>query len=146
MKQNDLARLYAEDEMVRLTSWRGNELEQIFELKDAIYSEEEKNSKKYEVLKSLKDFPNHIAGGHTWLEISRGLLENDSLREQIERFYKEDYEKLLGEKRRIDLISKKPVWLVTRVPELEEMTVYPVMTYYYGKLCIVLLINEVEAV
>lgn len=145
MEQNKWAKIFAQEELEKLISWRGNSLEQIFEIKDEIYSEEKKKSKGFKTLERLKDYPNHIAGGNTWLKVSRGLLENESVVEQIDRFYKDEHKSFIMAMRPGHILTDKPIWIVANIPELEE-AVYPVIAKYAKKDCIILLINEGEAV
>lgn len=145
MEQNKRAKIFAQEELEKLISWRGNSLEQIFEIKDEIYSEEKKKSKGFKTLERLKDYPNHIAGGNTWLRISKGLLENEAIVEQIDKFYKAEYRPFIMAMRPGHILTDKPIWIVANIPELKE-AVYPVIAEYAKKDCIILLINEGEAV
>ena len=143
MEQNKRAKIFAQEELEKLISWRGNSLEQIFEIKDEIYSEEKKKSKGFKILERLKEYPNHIAGGNTWLRISRGLLENETVVEQIDKFYKDEHKSFIMAMRPGHILTDKPIWIVANIPELKE-AVYPVIAEYAKKDCI--LINEGEAV
>lgn len=139
------AEKYAEKEIKNLISWRGNDLEQILSIKENFLPDDKKESKEFKVLQELSLYPNHIAGGSTWLKIMNGILFIEGISEQIKFFYEKQYEEFIEECKKEGEYYEKPLWLVVSSSELKKNIVYPVIAGYGNKKCIVLLINIKEA-
>lgn len=134
---------YAEKELCEAISWRGNSLQQIFDFKDDILGTEEKlENKVFLAISKFKDYPNHIVGGKSWTEISRGVIANVEIQRQIEHFYNDRYQEYLELlKSKGEYTTESPVWLVVKERELNPNTVYPTIAKHKGENLIVLLIN-----
>lgn len=145
-EMNQIAKTYAEEKLANLISWRGNSLQQIYDIKDELYDPARKEEEEFQTLEKLKEFPNYVAGDITWRRINMGVLAQESIRDQVEKFYQEEYSDFLQELKKRPHESEKPILLVGTCEDLEENVVYPLIAKYKGYTdCIVLLINEKEA-
>lgn len=61
------------------------------------------------------------------------------------RWSKDEHKSFIMAMRPGHILTDKPIWIVANIPELKE-AVYPVIAEYAKKDCIILLINEGEAV
>lgn len=142
MLQNEIARQYAENQLqksrvsVRTIRW-------ILQL----YLGQKRSSEEYQALVKVRDYPNYLWGEETLrCIINRGILTNNSLRNQIIDFYKNgEYSRLKQELRKTSYETEAPIWIVTHTKELESDTVYPLIASMgIGKMCIALVINEIN--
>lgn len=141
MKQNEIARQYAAEEIEHEGKWYPQEINSIMKL----FSTKDKSGKDYVVLKSVSEYPNCILSGWTWNRVFGGLLAKDAIRKEIIYFYEHYYssykEKLINGEYETD----KPIWVIIHAEELEPNTIYPlIMDLKDSGSAIVLAINEIN--
>ena len=128
-------------------SWKTNQLDWFVEDELELvktYETVEKVKRNLQVLSNFKseNYPHHILGGSTWKELFSGrfLIENYKAKENIEKFYKNEYKNYLEKTENLE--SRAPVWLIGSYPKLETGEVLPIVIDYNEKKLIVLYINK----
>ncbi len=140
MRQNEIARQYAVQELEHMYGWRSSDVENIMNL----FREDEKEDDEYVALERVVMYPHHILGGWTWGRFMANLLLKETIVQQIDAFYEQSYPEFKSELLQGEYESDKPIWIVIRAKELENNTVYPLITNYAEhNNCIVLAINEI---
>ena len=140
MIQNEIARQYAVQELEHMYGWRSSDSGNIMNL----FREDEKEDAEYLALERVVKYPHHILGGWTWGRFMADLLLKESIIRQLEDFYGYGYLKFREKLFQGEYESDKPIWVVVRAKELENNTVYPLITNYAEhNNCIVLAINEI---
>ena len=140
MKQNEIARQYAVQELEHMYGWRSSDAKNIMNL----FREDEKEDDEYAALERVVMYPHHILGGWTWGRFMADILLKETIVRQISAFYGQSYPKFKEKLLQAEYESDKPIWIVIRAKELEQDTVYPLITNYAEhNNCIVLAINEI---
>lgn len=140
MKQNEIARQYAVQELEHMYGWRSSDAKNIMNL----FREDEKEDDEYAALERVVMYPHHILGGWTWGRFMADILLKETIVRQISAFYGQSYPKFKEKLLHGEYESDKPIWIVIRAKELEQDTVYPLITNYAEhNNCIVLAINEI---
>lgn len=140
VRQNEIARQYAVQELEHMYGWRSNDASSIMNL----FLEDEKTDAEYLALERVAKYPHHILGGWTWGRLMADLLLKESIVRQLEKFYAHGYPVFREKLFQGEYESDKPIWVVVRAKELENNTVYPLITNYAEHSnCIVLVINEI---
>lgn len=140
MKQNEIARQYAVQELEHMYGWRSSDAKNIMNL----FREDEKEDDEYAALEKVVTYPHHILGGWTWGRFMSDILLKETIVRQISAFYGQSYPEFKDKLLQGKYESDEPIWIVIRAKELEQNTVYPLITNYSGhNNCIVLAINEI---
>lgn len=93
---------------------------------EAFQTEEAQKSKEYVRIAMLADRPHYVFGGETWKRFWGEILDRETIKDNIKSFYEDSYKEILakyGEK----LETKKPVFLIANVEDLEPDTLYPIV-------------------
>lgn len=93
---------------------------------EAFQTEESQKSKEYARIAMLADRPHYVFGGETWKRFWGDILDREVIIESINSFYENLYEDFLSEYGE-QLETKKPVFLIVNVEELESDTLYPIV-------------------
>ncbi len=141
MLQNEIARRCAEEVFIKERHSRVRNVMWILQLFIGQVSTREE----YQALASVRDFPNYIWGKEAVDRIIRGLLTNDSIRNQIIDFYKKGcYSELREELIKESYETDTPIWIVVHSKDLDANSVYPLISDIDNHhKCIVLVINEI---
>lgn len=140
MKQNEIARQYAAEEIEYEGKWYSEEISRVIQL----FSAKDKSGKDYVSLESVSEYPNCILSGWTWNRVFGGILVKDAIRKEIIHFYEHDYSSYKEQLCNGTYETDKPIWVVIHAEELEPNTVYPVITDLKDSdRVIVLAINEI---
>lgn len=119
-------------------SWH-NDLDLMLE---AFQTEESQKSKEYARIARLANRPHYVFGGKTWKRFWGDILDREVIIESINSFYENEYKEFLSEYGE-QLETKKPVFLIANVEELESDTLYPsVIAVPNHKPVIFVVINE----
>lgn len=140
MKRNEVARQYAVKELNHMYGWRSSDAKNIMNL----FREDEKTAVEYISLERVAMYPHHILGGWTWGRFMSDILLKEPIVQQMNAFYEDNYPEFRKMLLQGEYESDKPIWVVIRAKELENDTVYPLITEYAKHdSCIVLAINEI---
>lgn len=93
---------------------------------EAFQTEESQKSQEYARIAMLADRPHYVFGGETWKRFWGDILDREVIIESINSFYENLYEDFLSEYGE-QLETKKPVFLIVNVEELESDTLYPIV-------------------